>query len=148
MLLLPHFCSLHLIFAAKPLSTSSSLCLSQSASQVSPSTAICFMHFPCPPTHPHNLPPEILWTWDDCKNNSFVGMTASNVSHSPMWCAICHENGNVITDAEWKAICQSAMLIACTHLFPLSCVSQTGAKQTCKKMYFKWYFLLEWAAAL
>ena len=94
------------------------------------------------------LPPEILWTWDDCKNDTFVGMTASNVSHPPMWHAIHHENGDVITDAEWKAIRQSATLVARTHLFPLSRVSQTGAKQTRKKMYFKWYFSLEWAAAL
>ena len=46
---LPHFCSLCCIFAAKPLSTSSSLCPSQSASQVSPSAAVHFMCFPCPP---------------------------------------------------------------------------------------------------
>ena len=106
------------------------------------------MHFPRPPARPHDLPPEILWTWDDCKNDTFVGMTASNVSCPPMWHAIRHENGDVITDAEWKVICQSATLIARTHLFPLSRVSQTGAKQTRKKMYFKWYFSLEWAAAL
>ena len=106
------------------------------------------MRFPRPPARPHNLPPEILWTWDNCKNNTFVGMTASNMSCPPMRCAICHENGDVITDAEWKAICQSATLVAHTHLFPLSHVSQTGAKQTRKKMYFKRYFSLEWAAAL
>ena len=106
------------------------------------------MRFPRPPARPHDLPPEILWTWDDCKNDTFVGMTASNVSRPPMRRAIRHENGNVITDAEWKAIRQSATLVARTHLFPLSRVSQTGAKQTRKKMYFKRYFSLEWAAAL
>ena len=100
---LPHFCSLCCIFAAKPLSTSSSLCPSQSASQVSPYAAIHFMCFPCPPDLFH-------------LKSSGHGMTANNVSCPPMWCVIHHEYGDVITDMEWKAIFQSAMLIACTHL--------------------------------
>ena len=57
-----------------------------------------------------------------------------------------HENGNMVTDVEWKAIQQSAVLIARTHLYPLVLNSQT--KQMCKKMHFKWYFEMEWAVAL
>ena len=57
-----------------------------------------------------------------------------------------HENGDMVTNTEWKAIWQSAVLIACTHLYPLILNSQT--KQMHKKMHFKQYFEMEWAVAL
>ena len=92
------------------------------------------------------FPPEVLWTWHECKSIPTVGMTASNMSHPPMQCVICHENGEMVTDVEWKAIWQSAILVAHTHFYPLILTSQT--KQTQKKMHFKWYFETEWAVAL
>ena len=132
--------------ATKPLSTSSSLCPNQSASQVSSSPL--FIPFPRPDKRPSNLPPEILWTWDDCKKDPYVDVSPSNVSRPPMRRAIRHEDGTILTDGQWKAIQRTAMLVARTRLQPLILTAQPGATQLRKKMYFKRYFSTEWAAAL
>ena len=132
--------------ATKPLSTSSSLCPNQSASQVSSSPL--FIPFPRPDKRPSNLPPEILWTWDNCKKDPYVDVSPSNVSRPPMRCAIRHEDGTILTDGQWKAIRRTVMLVTRTCLQPLILTAQPRATQSRKKMYFKRYFLTEWAAAL
>ena len=73
-------------------------------------------------------------------------MTASDMSCPPMQRGVRYENGDMVTNTEWKAIRQSAVLIARSHLYPLVLNSQT--KQTRKKMHFKRYFETEWAVAL
>jgi hypothetical protein len=90
--------SAHCFLSAKPLSTSSSLALSQSASQVSSLIqAGTFMSFPCKAKHPDEFPASILWTWEDCKTDDSVGVSSSNVSRPPMQHAICHEDGFMLS---------------------------------------------------
>ncbi|KAN0135291.1 hypothetical protein V8E53_006856, partial [Lactarius tabidus] len=124
-------------FCSKPLSTSSSLAPIQSASQVSPSLvhSNTFMSFPCKAKCPNKFLPSILWTWEDCKTDPSVGMSSSNMSRPPI-------------EAEWKAICQSVMVIICSNLDPLTPAAQARAHQSRKKMYFKHYFPIEWSLAL
>jgi hypothetical protein len=106
----------------------------------------CQFHaFSLPGCMPPSVQPEILWTWDDCKNNPLVGVSSGNVSCP---CDICHVNGTILSKEEWKVICQSTFLVAHTHLQPLTQTSQPGANQSCKKMYFKCFFSKEWAETL
>ncbi|KAN0128815.1 hypothetical protein V8E53_013402 [Lactarius tabidus] len=69
-------------FVSKPQSTSLSLCLSQSTSQVTSSITnpTELWLFPCPANCPDKFPHKILWTWDNCKMDPDVAMSSSNMS--------------------------------------------------------------------
>jgi hypothetical protein len=141
--------SAHCFLSAKPLSTSSSLAPSQSASQVSSLIqAGTFMSFPCKAKCPDEFPASILWTWEDCKTNDSVGVSSSNISHPPMQRAIRHEDRSMLSEAEWKAIRHSTMIVIRSNLDVLTPAAQARAHQPCKKMYFKRYFPTEWTQAL
>jgi hypothetical protein len=98
--------------AAKPLSTSSSLAPSQSASQVLSSLvhSNTFMSFPCKAKCPNKFLPSILWMWEDCKTDPLVGMSSSNMSRPPMQHAICHEDSSMLSEGRVEgdlSICNS-----------------------------------------
>ncbi|KAN0136753.1 hypothetical protein V8E53_005523 [Lactarius tabidus] len=132
-------------FVSKPQSMSSSLCPSQSASQVTSSIAnpTELWLFPCPANRPDKFPHKILWTWDDCKTDPDVAVSSSNMSRPPMHKVICHEDGLMLSKAEWKAVCQSTSIVACSNLASLPHTVQLVDNQLCKKKFFKHFFLTD-----
>jgi hypothetical protein len=62
--------------------------------------------------------------------------------------AVRHENGDLLTDLEWKAIRQSAALIARTHFMSLDRSGFGAAGRSRKKAYYKRYFNDVWIRAI
>ncbi|KAN0128803.1 hypothetical protein V8E53_013390 [Lactarius tabidus] len=86
---------------------------------------------------PNKLLPSILWMWEDCKTDPLVGMSSSKMSRPPMQHAVCHEDSSMLSEAEWKVICQSATVIIHSNLDPLTPAAQAGAHQSHKKMEYE-----------
>ena len=64
--------------------------------------------------------------------------------HHSIW----HTDGSLISDEEWKSICNIANHIAHTHLTKLDPSGCLAAGQPQKKKFFKRHFLTEWNCAL
>ena len=71
-----------------------------------------------------------------------------NKSRPSMKRTIQHNNGQHISDDEWKAIRQSAILVACTFLDPLDPQGILSAGQPHKNFFYKNNFRNEWNHAL
>lgn len=135
----------------------SSLRPSDSASQVLPdvkplpplpsdSNSSLPLPYPRAIVRPSTFPPSVLWTLEDCQNDPDAGVSRGNKSRPPMRRAIRHEDGSMITDSQWKAIRESATIVARTHLDHLK--TPVAARPSRKKSFFKQYFLKEWVLAL
>jgi hypothetical protein len=117
---LHHFLSAHNFFSAPAaVSLCSSLHPSQSASQVSAVRLSAPLRHPRPVDRPAKYPVSVLWTFKEYKNDPNVGVSSGNLSQPPMRRVLRHEDGTMLTDSEWKAICQSAIIIARAHLYCL-----------------------------
>ncbi|KAF8333782.1 hypothetical protein F5887DRAFT_893081 [Amanita rubescens] len=68
---------------------------------------------------PNGFPPEILWTFADCKADMTVGTTKDNASRPNMRMAIRSENGKIIKQGVYELIRSSAQMIATSMLLPL-----------------------------
>ncbi|KAH9177465.1 hypothetical protein EDB89DRAFT_2064450 [Lactarius sanguifluus] len=101
----------------------------------------------CPLSRPARLPPSVLWTFEDCKNDPLVGMTKSNSSRPAVHKALRHEDGTGITISQWKTIRASARAIASSALACLFSRDPRASGPRGKK-YFKDFFLDEWNAAI
>ena len=104
--------------------------------------------FPWPFKRPDFYPPEILWTQKDCRNDLSVSTSDMNKSRLSMKRTIRHDDGRHISDDEWKAIRQSAVLVARTFLDPLDPQGILSAGQPCKKNFYKNNFWNKWNRAL
>lgn len=102
---------------------------------------------PRPLTRPAHLPQSVLWTYEDCQNDSLVGLTASNKSRPPMHRVIRLENGCGIPFSQWKSIRASACAIARSTLGSLVSKDPRAATRVRKKKYFKMFFPKEWEVA-
>jgi hypothetical protein len=51
-----------------------------------------------------------------------------------------HEDGSMLAESEWKAIRQSALIVACTNLYGLNTTAPQAAGQPRKKKYYKLFF--------
>ena len=92
-----------------------------------------------PATRPSHYPPEILWHFEDCKNDPDVGLSDANQSRPSMEKATRHEDGTMITAAEWSAIKALARLIK-FDLLNLPPPRDPSAKKKSKtKLYFRTY---------
>ncbi|KAH9172292.1 hypothetical protein EDB89DRAFT_2069957 [Lactarius sanguifluus] len=74
---------------------------------------------PRPTIRPAHYPEKVLWTLADCKVDAEVNSSAGNKSRPPMLRAIHREDGTLVSNDDWKAMRQSAVLIARTHIQPL-----------------------------
>ncbi|KAH9173881.1 hypothetical protein EDB89DRAFT_1905039 [Lactarius sanguifluus] len=130
--------------------TTSSLRLSESASQVSSGGAQLRSPLPSPQPliRPDCYPPSVIWTQEDCKANPAVGCSASNQSRPPMQRAVQHEDGVMISELEWKDICQSAAIIARSHVEPLKQHPRAVVGKMHKKGFIKKTFPDVWYEAL
>jgi hypothetical protein len=143
--------SAHYFFSAPTLhSLCSSLCPSQSASQVSTLAVgmLVALPFPHNSIHPIQYPEMVLWTLKDCKADKYMNVSNGNQSQPSMKRLIQDENGTPISDSLWKLIQKSAVLVAHTYLANLPTPSQAGAGQPWKKAFFKCYYPSEWDQAL
>ena len=102
--------------------------------------------YPRPLARPSQYPLSILWTLVDCKDDAEVGMSASNRSCPPMHRSIRYSNGQIISESDWKSICEAAVHIARTHLVCLD--SRVGVGQRRKKIFYKRQFPAKWDQAL
>ncbi|KAH9159214.1 hypothetical protein EDB89DRAFT_2084379 [Lactarius sanguifluus] len=130
---------------------------------------------PRPTIRPAHYPEKVLWTLADCKVDAEVNSSAGNKSQPPMLHTICRKDGTLVSDDDWKAMRQSAVLIARTHIQPLDVTpyykyfteqveksNAKGAKKSgkkkpgesttqqakVKKTFYKRFFFKEWFAAL
>ncbi|KAH9024324.1 hypothetical protein EDB85DRAFT_2150570 [Lactarius pseudohatsudake] len=120
---------------------------------------------PRPTIRPAHYPEKVLWTLADCKVDA---------SRPPMLRAIRREDGTLVSDDDWKAMRQSAVLIVRTRIQPLDVTpyykyfteqveksNAKGAKKSgkkpgesttqqakVKKTFYKRFFFKEWFAAL
>ncbi|KAH9007677.1 hypothetical protein EDB85DRAFT_2165335 [Lactarius pseudohatsudake] len=129
---------------------------------------------PRPTICPAHYPEKVLWTLADCKVDTEVNASPSNLSRPPMLRAIHREDGTLVNDDDWKAMRQSAVLIVRTCILPLDVTpyykyfteqveksNAKGAKKSgkkpgesttqqakVKKTFYKHFFFKEWFAAL
>ena len=101
-----------------------------------------------PAIRPFNYPPEILWLFKDCEADPNVIMSASNRSRPPLAACIRHEDGTLITTAEYNAIKASGHNIISNHLtnLPEPRDKLAKGKPRSKTWYASWY-RKEWLAA-
>ncbi|KAH9018982.1 hypothetical protein EDB83DRAFT_2320826 [Lactarius deliciosus] len=62
----------------------------------------------------------VLWTLAHCKTDPDVNLSAGNKSRPSMQRAIHHKDSSLISEEDWKAMHQSAILIPCTHIETLN----------------------------
>ncbi|KAH9007649.1 hypothetical protein EDB85DRAFT_2165368 [Lactarius pseudohatsudake] len=130
---------------------------------------------PRPTIRPAHYPEKVLWTLADCKVDAEVNSSAGNLSRPPMLRTIRREDGTLVSDNDWKAMRQSAILIVRTRIQPLDVTpyykyfteqveksNAKGAKKSgkkkpgesttqqakVKKMFYKRFFFKEWFMAL
>ncbi|KAH9164767.1 hypothetical protein EDB89DRAFT_1911915 [Lactarius sanguifluus] len=130
---------------------------------------------PWPMDRPARYPETVLWTLTHCKKDPDVNSSAGNKSRPPMQCAICHEDGSLISEEDWKAMHQSAVLISRTHIETLDItpyhkylseqvekgttkklgksiskkpMESTAQQLKLKKTFYRRFFFKEWFAAL
>ena len=101
-----------------------------------------------PAIRPFNYPPEILWLFKDCEADPDVIMSASNRSRPPLAACIRHEDGTLITTAEYNAIKASGHNIISNHLtnLPEPQDKLAKGKPHSKTWYTSWY-RKEWLTA-
>ncbi|KAH9172585.1 hypothetical protein EDB89DRAFT_1825719, partial [Lactarius sanguifluus] len=63
-----------------------------------------------PMDRPARYPETVLWTLAHCKKDPDVNSSAGNKSRPPMQRAIRHKDGSLISEEDWKAMRQSAVL--------------------------------------
>lgn len=105
---------------------------------------------PRPSKRPAYYPESVLWTFADCKSDPSVGMSPGNESRPPMARAIRHENGELLSDDEWKTIRQSTITTMHSRLDSIdtSHLPPSATNQSHKKTFYTRYFMKEWLAAL
>ena len=104
--------------------------------------------YPRPFKRPDFYPHSILWTLDDCKNDPTVTTSSMNKSRPSMKRALRHDDGRYLTDAEWKTICRSAVLISRTILEPLDPLGTVACGQPQKKKFYQNNFPNDWIQAM
>ncbi|EGO04532.1 hypothetical protein SERLA73DRAFT_68220 [Serpula lacrymans var. lacrymans S7.3] len=78
------------------------------AANTSQAKSVVFTHESLP--RPDKYLFEVLWHFDDCKEDEDSGLTAQNPARPAMECAIRHADGTMITSNEWSAIKASTRL--------------------------------------
>jgi hypothetical protein len=63
-------------------------------------SALHFSHKPAIQKYPF----EVLWTLENCQDSPLVGLTNANKSRPLTDRVICHEDGHMISSAEYSAI--------------------------------------------
>lgn len=102
-----------------------------------------------PAIRPSMYPLEILWLFKDCESDPDVNITASNRSRPPLAACIRHEDGTLITTAEYDAIKTSGHNVISNHLanLPEPRDKLAKGKARSKTWYASWY-RKEWLAAI
>ncbi|KAH9163869.1 hypothetical protein EDB89DRAFT_2078435 [Lactarius sanguifluus] len=130
---------------------------------------------PRPMDRPARYPEMVLWTLAHCKTDPDINSSAGNKSQPSMQRAIRHEDGSLISEEDWKAMHQLAVLISRTHIETLNItpyhkylseqVKKGAAKKSgksiskkpmesttqqlkLKKMFYRHFFFKEWFVAL
>ena len=100
-----------------------------------------------PAIQPFNYLPEILWLFKDCEADPDVIMSTSNRSRPPLAACIRHEDGMLITTAEYNAVKASGHNIISDHLtnLPEPWDKLAKGKPHSKMWYTSWY-QKEWLA--
>jgi len=101
-----------------------------------------------PAIRPSMYPQEILWLFKDCETDPNVNMSTSNRSRPPLAACIRHEDGTLITSAEYDAIKASGHNIISNHLanLPEPWDKLAKGKPRTRTWYASWY-RKEWLAA-
>ncbi|KAH9022747.1 hypothetical protein EDB83DRAFT_2320265 [Lactarius deliciosus] len=130
---------------------------------------------PRPMNRPACYPETVLWTLTHCKMDPNINSSAGNKSQPSMQRAIRHEDGSLISEEDWKAMHQLAILISRTriemlditpyHKYLLEQVEKGATKKSgkstskkpmestpqqlkLKKTFYRCFFFKEWFMAL
>ncbi|GBE78330.1 hypothetical protein SCP_0112150 [Sparassis crispa] len=101
-----------------------------------------------PPVPKKTYPFTVLWNKEDCKKDDDVHITVANPERIPMDQAVRHENGDLISSAEWHAIQTTARVVKneLLSLPPPRDRRYRNIKRT--KKVFKAAYPHEWEAAM
>lgn len=101
-----------------------------------------------PAVRPAEYPVQILWAFEDCKDDPDVGLTPSNPSRPPMERSIRHADGSLISPAEYSSIRASARLVISDLLAIPRPKNRSARTKPRTKSYFRAYFPREWQRAV
>ena len=104
--------------------------------------------YPRPAIHPAHYVFEVLWTMADCLLDPDADVSPANQSCPPMWCCICHPDGHMISDSEWKSICKAACIVSRTQIESIDTSTRLTPGKRCKKKFYKLHFPSERDTAL
>jgi hypothetical protein len=99
-------------------------------------------------TRPSQYPVEVLWHLEDCKADEDITATPGNISRPSMLEAIRHQDGRMISSAEYSAIRGSASMIKRELLLLPKPRDRRAQGRRKTKAYFRTWHPEEWQKAL